>query len=362
MNGLTDLACRSIGGSVVAASDEFFAEKENLIKPETPVHRPATFTLKGQEYDGWETRRRRDEVDAESNDWVMIRLGVPGTVSTVVIDTAFFVGNVPESASVEVLGVEGYPPPEELLGAGWTKLLPRKPLAGGTENAFEVDSGVRATHLRLRIFPDGGVARLRAYGHPVPDPRDFLDVPANLVGLTQGGLVISCSDSCYSSPNNMLQSGESRFMGDGWETARRRGPGNEWAVVALAGQAVPKVLELTTTHYKGNAPASATLLSTDENVEWFPLLPPVALQPDNTHRFRLRGDRAARQVRLEIAPDGGIGRMRLYGPLTDAGRKALALRWFNSLPDAQASELFGDTGSRRPVDELPPQVWTLLRG
>ena len=56
-----DLASRRLGGSVVAANDEFFAERENLIKPTAPVHQPSTFGHKGQVYDGWETRRHNTE-------------------------------------------------------------------------------------------------------------------------------------------------------------------------------------------------------------------------------------------------------------------------------------------------------------
>jgi allantoicase len=330
--GRIDLASRLLGGSVVAANDEFFAEKENLIKPDEAVHRPATFTLKGQEYDGWETRRRRDTTDPEACDWAIIRLGAPGVVSTVVVDTAHFLGNFPESAAVDLLGMPGYPHVDELVDAKWTEVVARSALAGGVRNTFEVTEELRATHLRLRIFPDGGVARVRAYGAPLPDPLDLVDLPCDLVAMTNGGRVISCSDSFFSSPDNMLQPGESRFMGDGWETARRRGPGHDWAIVALVDEGLPKVAELSTTHYKGNCPATATIFgcaeaTPGERSEWFAVLEEVELRPDTTHRFRLPGDRPVRSVRLRIAPDGGIGRFRLYGRLTERGMAALQQRW-----------------------------------
>ena len=86
---MPDLASRRFGGSAVAASDELFAERENLIKPEDPVHEAHTFGHKGQLYDGWETRRRREA----GNEWALVRLGIPGVIHGVIVDTSFFAGN-----------------------------------------------------------------------------------------------------------------------------------------------------------------------------------------------------------------------------------------------------------------------------
>ncbi|HEX3650584.1 MAG TPA: allantoicase, partial [Pseudonocardiaceae bacterium] len=185
---MPDLACRRLGGAVLAASDEFFAEPENLIRPQPPEFRPYTFTNKGQEYDGWETRRRRR--DPADHDWAIIRLGVPGTVHTVVVDTAFFKGNYPPFVSVEGCGVEGYPPIGDLLDEDWQTVVPRSDLVGDTQNVFTVDDDRRYTHLKLRIFPDGGVARLRVHGTAVPDPRWLGDVPFDLAALANGGVVV----------------------------------------------------------------------------------------------------------------------------------------------------------------------------
>ncbi|HEY3750217.1 MAG TPA: allantoicase, partial [Pseudonocardiaceae bacterium] len=188
---LPDLASRRLGGGVLASSDEFFAEQENLIRPQPPEYRPYTFTNKGQEYDGWETRRkRRDPVD---HDWVIIRLGIPGIVHTVVVDTAFFTGNYPPFASVEGCSVDGYPAPDELLAQEWATVVPRSPLAGDTKNVFTVDSAERYTHVRLRIYPDGGVARLRVHGSPVPDPTWLTGRPFDLAALANGGSAAECS-------------------------------------------------------------------------------------------------------------------------------------------------------------------------
>ncbi len=342
---LPDLAARRLGGAVLAASDEYFAESENLIHAEEPVFRPHTFTNKGQEYDGWETRRKRR--DPSDHDWAIVRLGVPGIVHTVVVDTAFFKGNFPSFASVEGCGVDGYPGVGDLLDEDWQIVLPRSPLQGDTKNVFTVDGEHRYTHLRLRIFPDGGVARLRVHGTAVPDPRWLADVPFDLAALVNGGVVVRCSDWFYSPPNNMLQPGESRLMGDGWETARRRDAGHDWAVVRLAAAARPTVLEIDTTHYKGNAPDQVSVSgidarhALDDEQAWRPVLPRTRLQPDTAHRFRVDVTEPVTHLRLDVFPDGGIARFRAFGRLTDEGADGLSARWLGALSPARAQRVAG---------------------
>jgi allantoicase len=318
---LPDLAARPNGGTVMAASDDFFADKENLIKVEPPTFQPHTFTPKGQQYDGWETRRRFGRT--AGHDWVVVRLGAPGVIRTVVVDTSFFVGNFPSHCRVEGTCATGYPSAPELTD--WFALVPESPLAGDKPNVFTVDCPLRVTHVRLHILPDGGVARLRVHGSVVLDP-DFVDLPFDLVSTMNGGVVTSCSDGFFSPPSNMLQPGESRFMADGWETARRRGDGHDWTVIQLACPAVPQVAEIATTHYRGNSPDRIALSGTD-GTDWFPLLPETKVRPDTTHRFRLDTSRPVTQVRLDSHPDGGIARFRLYGHPTSPARAALAERW-----------------------------------
>src|SRR6266702_1874640 len=183
-----DLAARSLGGAVMAASDEWFAEKENLLKPEPAAHDPHAFGPRGKVYDGWETRRRREP----GHDWAIIRLGVPGIVRSVVVDTAFFRGNSPEEVSVEACGLEGTPAVAALLadGVAWETVVPRSPVGGDTQNIFEVDLERRFTHLRLSMYPDGGIARFRAYGEVIPDPRYLAGAPFDLLAQENGGLAI----------------------------------------------------------------------------------------------------------------------------------------------------------------------------
>jgi allantoicase len=338
---LPDLASRRLGGSVVSANDELFAERENLIKPEPPEYSTYTFGHKGQVYDGWETRRRREP----GHDHAVVRLGAPGVVRGVVVDTAFFKGNYPPEVSVEGAGIEGYPSPDELEAASWVPLLRRSPVKGDAQNPFPVDVPQRCTHVRLSIYPDGGVARLRVHGEVVPDPRFLAAGSLDLAALANGGVVTGCSNMFYSSPTNLISPGEARVMGEGWETARRRDEDNDWVEFALAGPGVVRLAELDTRYFVGNAPGWASLRGTaGEGGGWTELLPRTRLQPDTRHLFRLAPAGEVTGVRLDVFPDGGLARVRLHGELSAAGLARLGLRWLNSLPAAQAREVLERDG------------------
>lgn len=368
---LPDLASRRVGGSVVGASDELFAARENLIKPEPPVYSAHTFGHKGQIYDGWETRRRR----APGEDFALIRLGLPGVVSGIVVDTAFFTGNFPPEISVEGCAVEGYPSPDELAAADWMPLVPRAATAGDTANEFAVRNDRRMTHVRLRIYPDGGIARLRVHGQAVPDPRLLGGGYVDLAALANGAQVTGCSNMFYSAPSNLISPGLARNMGEGWETARRRDEGNDWVEVRLAAPGVAQLAELDTSYFVGNAPGWASLRGRDGRAtgpELATLLPRTRLQPDTPHRFRLDPGPEVTDIRLDIYPDGGMARLRLMAALTEPARDGLALRWFNLLPESHAAAVLaasGGTGravlAARPltsVAQLPAPLQAQLRG
>jgi allantoicase len=326
---LPDLAVRTLGGSVPAANDELFAERENLIKPQPAVFNAHTFGHKGQIYDGWETRRRRQP----GHDWAIVRLGAAGVVRGVVVDTAFFTGNYPEQCSVEATSVEGYPSPDELGDATWTEIVPRSPLNGDTRNQFTVATEESFTHVRLNIFPDGGVARLRVHGEVLPDPRLLAGAPLDLAALENGALITDASNRFYSAPNNLLMPGKAAVMGDGWETARRRDDANDWVEVRLAAEGVIRQAEVDTTHFKGNAPGEFRL----SDAGGAELIPRTRLQPDTRHRFPVAVVARATRVRIDVYPDGGFARLRLYGELTAGGRSRLALNWYNRLPASHLS-------------------------
>ncbi|MGD9985255.1 allantoicase [Pseudonocardia sp.] len=302
---LPDLARRDVGGAVVSANDEAFATRENLITPGPAVFDPSTFGPKGKVYDGWETRRRREP----GHDEALIRLGAPGVVRGIVVDTAWFTGNYPPEVAVD-----------GLTGENWVPLVARSPIKGDTENVFDVACDERITHVRLRIFPDGGVARLRVHGVAKPDPALLAALGSvDLAAIENGGRVTACSNLFYSSPQNLLLPGPARSMGEGWETARRRDDGNDWVELALAGPAVVRVAELDTSWFLHNAPGSASLQGrrTDSDA-WEPLLPRTPLEPDTRHRFVLPSGRPVSQVRMDVFPDGGMARVRLHGSFMQA--------------------------------------------
>lgn len=314
---LPDLASRDLAGSVVYANDEFFAGRENLISPGAPAFDPSEFGHKGKIYDGWETRRRREP----GHDFAIVRLGVPGVIRGVVVDTAWFTGNFPPFASIAGVSIDGYPTAQELLEAPWEQILDRVSLQGDTANEFPVADERRWTHVRLNIFPDGGVARFRVHGEARPDPA-FLTGTVDLAALENGGDVVACSNRFYSSPRNIIAPGRSRNMGEGWENARRRDAGNDYVVVRLAGKALIDHVEIDTSYFVGNAPGFALLrgIPTEDDLSdesaWIELTPRTGLLPDCRHRFRVDADIPVRFVRLDVYPDGGIARLRVHGRLT----------------------------------------------
>ncbi|UCZ61197.1 allantoicase [Mycolicibacterium phocaicum] len=309
---LPDLALRSLGGAVIWANDELFAEKENLVSPGPSQYRPASFGHKGQIYDGWETRRRRDA----GHDTAIVRLGVPGVIRGVVVDTAWFKGNYPPAVSVDAIEVDGYPTAEQLaVDPGWVPLIERTRVYGDTRNNFEVSSEQRWTHVRLNIFPDGGVARLRVHGEGRPDKR-FLGVgPVDLAALENGGLVLDASNRFYSSPQNLIFPGQAQVMGDGWETARRRDDANDWVRIRLAGPGRVRLAEIDTSYFIGNSPGAAALTGLRADGQWIELLPRTELLPDTRHRFLIDAADVVSEARLDIYPDGGLARLRLFGDL-----------------------------------------------
>jgi allantoicase len=326
---LPDLASRRLGGSVMYATDELFAAKENLIKPEPPVFAAGEFGARGKIYDGWESQRRREP----GNDHAIIRLGVPGVVHGIAVDTAFFRGNYPPQVSVEAVSVDGYPAAADLGQLDWRPLVDRAAAAGDGVNWYPVIAPQHCTHVRLSIYPDGGVARLRVHGEAFPDPR-FLTGTIDLAALESGGRLVECSDAFYSSAWNLIMSGRAASMADGWENARRRDGGLDYATFALAAAGVVSQLEIDTSYFIGNAPGSARLLaavrrSSDSQtaVQWAELLPRVGLLPDTRHRFLVEPAEPVTHVRLEVFPDGGLARLRVLGEITPGELQSLSERY-----------------------------------
>ena len=336
--GMVDLAAVRLGGMALAANDEYFAAKENLLLARPPTFDPHRYSDRGKQMDGWETRRRREP----GHDWCVLRLGVPGVVRGVVVDTSFFRGNYPDRCSLDGCAADDALAADDLADAEWFPLLGETPLTGDTRNAFSIEASQRVTHLRLNIFPDGGVARLRVHGEPLPDLRRRVDAGGrlDLAAVVNGGTVPTCSDMFFSPGHNLVTVGDGRDMGDGWETRRRRGPGHDWAIVRLATQGVIERVEVDTTNFKGNYPDRCSLETCHagnvavppDDAEWHALLAPSRLGPHARHVFDVGGARPATHVRLNIFPDGGVARLRLHGAITEAGWRSTGVRWLNALP------------------------------
>ena len=306
---LPDLACDAVGGAAIACNDEFFAEKENLLRAHAAEWREHEYTDRGKWMDGWETRRRREA----GHDWCIVRLGMPGTIHGIVVDTAFFRGNFPESCAISACELDDPLDLRALQTATWTNILPRAALRGDAKNLFSIEDRRRFTHVRLDIFPDGGVARLRVHGEVRPRwsrVRGLVDLAA----LEHGAWVESCSDMFFGSRNNLIKPGPSRSMADGWETRRRRGPGNDWAIVRLACAGTIERLEIDTSHFKGNAPGRCLVEGARTADDWRTLLA-SPLQPHTRHLFdgELRRIGPITHVRLSVFPDGGVARLRAWG-------------------------------------------------
>ena len=350
---LPDLASEAVGGAALACNDEFFAEKENLLKVAAAVWKDHLYTDRGKWMDGWETRRYRplDGVapgpDSTVHDWCIVRLGLPGVIRGVVIDTAWFRGNYPASAAIHATELDDPLDLRALETATWTELLPRSPLQGDHQNTFEITSARRFTHLRLEIFPDGGVARLRVHGDAVPNWHELraLGGAIDLAALEHGAVVETCSDMFFGSRNNLIKPGPSLSMADGWETRRRRGPGHDWAIVRLAAAGAIERVLIDTSHFKGNAPARAMLegvhapgVAADQLTGWRPLIE-TALQAHTRHVFddELRRIGPVTHLRLSVYPCGGVARLRAWGSLSPEAGGGLARLDAMSPEDARAA-------------------------
>ena len=329
---LIDLAAERIGGQALAASDEFFAPKENLLKVGRGIYKQDEYTEQGKWMDGWETRRRR----TFGHDWCVVRLGLPGIVRGVEIDTHHFRGNHPSHASLEACSVDGEPPVANLLDQQqeWAEILAKSSLQPDEQNLFPIADDRRWTHIRFNIYPDGGVARLRIYGTVIPDwGRRKVNELVDLAAVENGGFPVLCSDMFFSSMQNLIMPGPALNMGDGWETRRRRGPGFDWVILKLGRAGLIRQVEVDTTHFKGNYPDQCSLEGcfsprvpdgqpepdvdtlNGPEVRWSAVLPKTKLTGDTRHVFagELHDVGVCTHVRLNIFPDGGVARLRIFG-------------------------------------------------
>jgi allantoicase len=373
-NGLVDLVSASLGGQVLATSDDFFASAQNMLAPGSAVFVPGKYTERGKWMDGWESRRKR----GPGHDFCLVRLAVPGEVLALDIDTAHFIGNHPAFASVEGALVDARLAPDEILQQPFHELLAQAPLLPGSQNLFVAKPLGVVSHLRLNIFPDGGVGRFRAYGKVAPSWRTpLLDEATrahvaegsyDLAALENGALALACSDAHFGAMNHLLLPGRASNMGSGWETRRRRGPGHDWIVIQLGARGTPRVIEVDTNHFKGNFPERCALDGVDAegarptdlvaSDAWRPLLPETRLQADHRHFFggaELFAGGPVTHLRLRIFPDGGVSRLRAWGERSAEPSlpSAEAIERLNALPEPDARDALARCcGASRWVDAM----------
>ncbi|XP_076069662.1 allantoicase-like [Oratosquilla oratoria] len=361
---LNNLISDKIGSRILFASDDWFAVAENLLKDADAEWREGVFTECGKWMDGWETRRKR----IAGHDWCIIKLGIPGVIMGIDADTSFFTGNYVPFASLQaaVLTPEEealIPPRTSRMGSEasqdeinqvaklnsdkWQTLVAQTPLGAGyrdtCHNYIPVSSSQRWTHVRLNLYPDGGIARLKVFGFAKPDWDQVPDKTIlDLASAENGGLCVAYSNAHYGHPRNLIGAGRGINMGDGWETARRldrpavlhaddkgilQVPGYEWALLKLGHVGSVSKIEIDTNHFKGNFPDScwieACLASpssevedlTDSKMSWKCLLPPQKLRPHKEHYYddEVQKLGCISHVKILMAPDGGISRVRLFG-------------------------------------------------
>lgn len=326
-SNLIDLASEENGGRALLASDEFFALKENLLRPGRGEFIPDKYTDCGKWMDGWETRRRR----SEGHDWCIVRLGTPGLIKEINIDTNHFVGNYPTHASVDACQVPPFTPIDDITDdkVEWVEILPRSELQGDSQNLFTINSNNPFTHLRLNIYPDGGVARFKVYGHPeesLGSKKDWFDAAA----AENGGKTLACSNMHFGDMNNLISPGTAIDMSDGWETKRRRSPGHDWVILKLGAPCAIERIVVDTLHFKGNFPDSCSLeecfapnADKDsillDDIDWQEVLPVSKLGSNREHIFskELKQTGVQTHMRFNIYPDGGVSRLRIFGhPIT----------------------------------------------
>jgi allantoicase len=314
-----NLAQPRLGAEIVSCSDDFFAECSRMLNPEAPQFIVGKFDDNGKWMDGWETRRRRNG----GYDHAIVKLGLAGEIRGIDIDTTHFTGNYPPAASLEACYSAGAPDAD----SDWQTLIPSTSLQGDSHHYFEIDNPACFTHLRLNIYPDGGVARLRVHGRVVSDAA-ALDLAAlhNLAAVELGARAIAWNDAHFGAVENLLNPGKGINMGDGWETRRRREPGNDWCIVELGHPGSIETVVLDTAFFKGNYPDRCSIQAArvgggtvqsivTQSQFWDELLPPQKLQMDREHEFtgEVQDIGPVSHVRINIFPDGGLSRVRLLG-------------------------------------------------
>ncbi|KAM5351890.1 hypothetical protein ACJ41O_004613 [Fusarium nematophilum] len=322
-----DLISGPLGGKILAFSDQWFAEAANLLTATAPIRMPGKMVFTGAWYDGWETRRH----NSEPFDWVVVKLGVAsGTVEGIEVDTAFFNGNHAPAISVE--GCFSQDDDEVVSWQGgrgkWETILGAQECGPSERFGWKLKTPTQKqyTHVRLNMYPDGGIARFRLFGHAVPVFPEDKDAIFDLAAAQNGAIAVACSDQHFGNKDNLLLPGRGKDMGDGWETARSRGKEHtDWTIVKLGAPGYIERFVVDTAHFRGNFPQKVAIAGIEwkgrgdpvaDAPTWREFVPPSKTGPDKEHEF-VSSDKEKESlvthVKLIIIPDGGVKRLRAFG-------------------------------------------------
>jgi allantoicase len=319
-----NLADARLGAQAIACSDDFFAPMARMLQAGPAIFIPGKYDDNGKWMDGWESRRKR----VPGHDWCVVKLARPGRLAGIDIDTSFFTGNYPPAASLDGCRAGSDP----ALDASWQPLLAATPLQGNRHHLIRLAADNAAwSHLRLNILPDGGVARLRVYGRPGGEPERAADGRVDLAAALNGAYPVAWNDAHFGAAANLLLPGRGVDMGDGWETRRRREPGYDWCIIALARPGIVRRIDVDTAHFKGNYPDRCSLqaghapgVSKEALVAqaqfWPTLLPETKLTADSILSVAegIADCGVITHIRLNLHPDGGVSRLRLWGEVASA--------------------------------------------
>ncbi len=316
---MINLADPRIGSKIIYKTDEFFASANRILKINPPVFKDGLFDKHGKWMDGWETRRRR----SKGFDYIILKLGKPGKIFDVDIDTTHFNGNQPTHASVEGCLSKNKPNKK----TKWFHLLGKKKLGANRNHSFKSQNKSVFNYIRLNIFPDGGVARLRLYGK-IEIEKNFLSRKnINLTSVLNGASIIGCNNEHFGRAENIIAPGKGKNMGDGWETRRSRGKNFDWLIIKFGKPGLIKKLEIDTHHFKGNYPDTCSIQTANitkdlpnksivnNSKNWKFILNKSKLSAHKKHIFKKFIIKRSREnyLRINIYPDGGISRIRAFG-------------------------------------------------
>ena len=319
LNGLIDLAQSRLGSKIVYKTDEFFAPAKRIINPWPPVFKEGVFDKHGKWMDGWETRRKRKK----GHDYLILKLGRPGKIHKVDIDTSYFNGNQPSKVSLDACYSKKKLPNKN---SKWVNILKKSTTKPNSHHFFKIKNKSIFTHVKLNIYPDGGVARIRIYGDMIINKR-FKKKVTNLTSVLNGASPIACNNEHFGRAENILAPGMGKNMGDGWETRRSRGKNFDWLIIKFGKPGLIKKLEIDTHHFKGNYPDSCSIqtasISKDlsnksivnNSKNWKFILNKSKLSAHKKHIFKKFLIKRSKEnyLKINIYPDGGISRIRAFG-------------------------------------------------